>query len=113
MQNDIQGERQSKFFHPPRHLEFVFEDASAGNSMRFLGAETLERQLDAIEAAIPKSFQSLALERSTAGNEIRIQTQSIRFRNEFLKVVSQQGLAPGHVHLDDSQVFGFSQRSPP
>ena len=55
-----------------------------------------------------RSREPLAAQRDAAGDQVRVQVERPRARDELLEIVAHERLAAGQIHLDDAELLGLA-----
>ena len=110
----IEGQRQAERAHPAGDLQLLGVAALVvGDAVGVGGVRVLDRDLHVIEAARSQPLQALAREQHGGGDEVGVEADLGRLRDDLLQVAAHGRLAAGQVQLQDAELGRLRQHVEP
>ena len=114
MDGRVDGERQAERAHPAGDLQLLGVAAAiVGDAVGVGGVGVLDRDLHVVEAARGQRLQPLAREQHGGGDEVGIEADLGRLRDDLLEVAAHGRLAAGEMQLQDAEIGRLRQHVEP
>src|SRR4029453_14939713 len=113
MEDGVEGEGEAQLLHPACDHQLAFEGPPPRDPIGAGGLRVLYGDLDTVEAELAESREALTAQGNAAGDEVRVEIEAPRFRDDGLQIVAHEGLAPREIELDHPQVLRLAQDAEP
>jgi hypothetical protein len=113
MQHHVEHHRIVVLLDERRDLRFELKGARAAQEIVHLPGAVLKGELDVVEAGALQRLQARLIEADPGGDEIDVETELMRSRNDRLHVIAHQRLAAGEPELHSSRGARLAQHPQP
>ena len=113
MEDHVEGERKAQLLNPTGDFDLSLECAMPRDAVRLGRLDVLDGHLDVVEPEPTQALQPLAPERDAARDQVGVQIELARGRDQQLEVVAHQRLAAREVELHDAEILGLAKHPLP